>query len=172
MMANGEDGGHAPWGSVQVSCSDSVVRSGAWLMEALNQANELGMRGYSLREVRASHMPPLSGGWSATLVGEPTGIDVRRRGVATFALEMERVLRDHDPQCGETWREEDIHELLFQLEGQVMDLRRGLKPRRGGADLDGAIKDCLDVANYAYFLHARLAESARMGDDDEDKAQD
>jgi len=72
-------------------------------------------------------------------------IDDVRPEVITFAIKMERKLRENDHKGG--WLNDYYDYLITRLEDEVEELKIAYK--KGNGVLTGIASECCDIANYA-----------------------
>ena len=71
-----------------------------------------------------------------------------------FADAMESTLAAHDDERGNGWRGESIKWLLGRLKAELNELEKAFD----NCDPKGVRDECLDVANFAMFIHSKLAK--------------
>ena len=76
-------------------------------------------------------------------------IDDVRPEVITFAIKMERKLRENDHKSG--WLNDYYDYLITRLEDKVEELKIAYK--KGNGVLTGIASECCDIANYAMMIN-------------------
>ena len=81
-----------------------------------------------------------------------------RPEILQFACNMEEKLREYDSIEGKRgWDNISYHRLLNRLKVKALDLEEALNG--SGKDfVDLAIKECVDVANFALMIYNKLRE--------------
>lgn len=76
--------------------------------------------------------------------------------IIEFALQMEKVMKKHDPVKGESYKKMTPRELLDGLYREVDELSNA-------HEVDGVMHECVDIANFAMLLYTNLKDE--IGED-------
>lgn len=79
-----------------------------------------------------------------------------RPALLEFAKSMELELQRNEQEKGESWKDEDPVWHFLRLQGELDELQDALLTK----DFD-ATKECLDAANYAFFIWWLVIDSVQ-----------
>jgi hypothetical protein len=84
-----------------------------------------------------------------------------RPEIEIFAEKMETVMKLHDAKKGDSYKTCDFDYLIGKLEEEYLEISDSLGGglnKEDKAEIQGAVKECIDVANLCMMISWRLLE--------------